>query len=81
MQLDNPKRQRSLADVVASLPDKDRADVARRLANLDRHIARANKADADLVDSLLRILKSPHPQAQRLRELLKEIAHAHGSHE
>jgi hypothetical protein len=29
--------------------------------------------DANLIDALLRILKSPNPQAERLRELLKEI--------
>jgi hypothetical protein len=32
--------------------------------------------DADLVDSLLRILKSPNPQAERLPQLLKEIVRA-----
>jgi len=28
----------------------------------------------DLIDTLIRILKSPNPQAERLRQLLKEIA-------
>jgi hypothetical protein len=73
MQLENPKRQRRLADIVASLPDKDRAEVGRRLASIDRHVRRAHKADADLIDGLRRILTSQNPQAQRLRELLKEV--------
>jgi hypothetical protein len=30
--------------------------------------------DANLIDALLRTLKSPNPQAERLRELIKGIA-------
>jgi hypothetical protein len=30
--------------------------------------------DTALVDALVRILKSPHPQAERLRQLLKQVA-------
>jgi hypothetical protein len=30
-------------------------------------------SDTDLIDALLRILKSPTPQAQRLRELIADI--------
>jgi hypothetical protein len=74
MQLDNPQRQRRLADIVASLPDKDRADVVQRLTKVERAIARRHEQDADLIDGLLRILKSPHPQAERLRQLIKETA-------
>ena len=74
MQLDNPQRQRRLADIVASIPDPARAEVARRLARVERAIARRHEHDADLIDGLLRILKSPHPQAERLRQLIREIA-------
>jgi hypothetical protein len=51
-------------------------DTARRLAKVDRLVTRRNSADVDLIDSLRRILESPNPQAQRLRELLKEIVRA-----
>jgi len=73
MQLENPAQRRRLVDVIAALPDSDRTNVVRRLASLDRRITRRHKQDADLVDALLRILKSPNPQAQRLRELVADI--------
>jgi hypothetical protein len=50
------------------------ADTARRLAMVGRLMARRAKADADLVDSLRRILESPTPQAKRLQQLIKGIA-------
>ena len=77
MQLNNPAQQRRLADIIASIPDGDRANVVQRLTNLDRLIARRHKADADLIDSLKRILKSPNPQAERLRQLIKEIVNGY----
>jgi hypothetical protein len=48
MQLENPVRQRRLTDII------DRENVVRRLANLDRLIARRNKQDADLADAMIR---------------------------
>jgi len=39
-----------------------------------RLIKRRHQQDADLVDSLLRILESPNPQAERVRQLIKEVA-------
>jgi len=74
MLLNNPKQQRTLAEIVASLPDSVRAEAATRLAKLDRLIKRRHQQDADLVDSLLRILESPNPQAERVRQLIKEVA-------
>jgi hypothetical protein len=51
-------------------------DTALRLANLNRRVTRRQQQDTDLIHSLRRILESPNPQAQRLRELLKEIVRA-----
>jgi hypothetical protein len=48
-------------------------DTARRLAQVDRLMTRRHQQDADLIDSLRLILESPNRQAERLRELLKEI--------
>jgi hypothetical protein len=47
-------------------------DTARRLAKVDRLITRRNRADADLADSLLRILKSA--LGKELRDKIQEIA-------
>jgi hypothetical protein len=71
--LDNPKQRRTLAEIIASVPDSVRAEAAARLAKVGRLIARRHQQDADLIDGLRRILESPNPQAERLRELLKEI--------
>jgi hypothetical protein len=70
MQLENPELSRRMSDLVA---DHNRADIAGRLARLNRALASQNKADTDLIDTLRRILQSPNPQAERLRELLKGI--------
>jgi len=35
MQLENPAQKRRLADIIASLPNSDRANVVRRLARVD----------------------------------------------
>jgi len=71
MQLENPKRQRRLAGIVASLPDSKRTDVVRRLARVDRLMARRHQQDADLADALLRVLKSA--LGKELRDRIKEI--------
>jgi hypothetical protein len=76
MQLNNPKQQRTLAEIIAGLPDSVRVEAATRIARLDRLIARRNQQDTDLIDSLRQILESPNPQAHRLRELLKEVVRA-----
>jgi hypothetical protein len=73
LRLDNPKQQRTLAEIVASVPDSARVEIATRLAKVGRLVTRRQQQDADLLDGLRRILESPNPQAERLRELLKEI--------
>ena len=72
MQLENPK----LATLISSLPNDVRVEAARRLAILNRTLASQVKADHDLIDGLRRILQSPNPQAQKLRELIKEVVNA-----
>jgi hypothetical protein len=74
MLLSNPKQQRTLAEIVADLPDAIKSEAATRIARVNRLLTRRNQQDSDLLDSLMRILKSPNPQAQRLRELIKGIA-------
>jgi hypothetical protein len=69
MRLENPR----LTAVIASLPSDTAAAVAVRLARLNRALANQNKADNDLIDALRRILQSPNRQAERLRQLLKEV--------
>ena len=73
LRLDNPKQQRTLAEIVASVPDSARVEIATRLAKVGRLVTRRQQQDADLLDGLRRILESSNPQAERLRELLKEI--------
>jgi len=66
MQLDNPARQRRLADVAGSVPST--AEIARRFRNLDQR----RQADTDLADALTRILRSPI--GKELRTRIKEVA-------
>jgi hypothetical protein len=75
MQLENPAKQRRRADIIATVPDDQKANLSRRLVNLDRLIARRHRADADLADSLLRVLRSPLGKALGAR--IKEIANDH----
>ena len=63
----------SSAEIIARLSEAERAMLAERIARIERALDRRSKADADLIDGLRRILQSPNPQAQRLRQLLKEI--------
>jgi hypothetical protein len=74
MLLTNPKQHRTLAEIIASVPDSVRVEAATRIAKVNRLVTRRHQQDADLVDSLLRILESPNPQAERVRQLIKEIA-------
>jgi hypothetical protein len=74
MLLSNPKQQRTLAEIVADLPDAAKAEAATRIARVNRLIAGRHRQELDLIDSLRRILESPNPQAQRLRQLIKEVA-------
>jgi len=61
------QQQKFDAQVAAALDRIERSDSYRNASG------ETQVPDADLIDTLLRILKSPNPQAERLRELLKEI--------
>jgi hypothetical protein len=71
MQLGNPRQQRTVAEILASLPDSDWTQLAQRLARLDRALSARHKADADLADALIRILKSPI--GKKLRQAIANI--------
>ena len=72
MLLNNPKQQRALTEIVATLPDSARVEAITRIAKLDRILARRTKADADLADALLRVLKSA--LGKELRDRIREIS-------
>jgi hypothetical protein len=61
VQLDNPAQIRNRVSG---------RDVTQRISNA----MASNRIDLGLIDSLRRVLESPNPQAQRLRELIKEVA-------
>jgi hypothetical protein len=61
---------KKLAEILDSLPAPDRILAAEKLVRLER----LHKQDLAMADSLVRILKSQHPQAQKLRQLLKQVA-------
>jgi hypothetical protein len=63
-----------IAEIVKSSPEADRALVTDKLVELDRKLERLLKRDAAIADSLFRFLKSKNPQAERLRDLIKEIS-------
>jgi hypothetical protein len=67
----------SVAEIVDQLSEADRLLVAEKLVELDRKLERLLKRDAAIADSLFRFLKSKNPQAERLRDLIKEISKCH----
>jgi hypothetical protein len=71
MLLTSPKQQRTLSEIVASIPDSARVEAATRLARVGRVITRRHQQDSDLADALLRILKSA--LGKTLRDRIKEI--------
>jgi hypothetical protein len=71
MLLSNPKQQRTLAEIVADIPDTVRVAAATRIARVNRLMSRRHQQDSDLADALLRILKSP--LGKGLRDRIKEI--------
>jgi hypothetical protein len=72
MLLSNPKQQRTLSEIVASLPDAVRAEAATRIARVNRLIASRQRQDSDLADALLRVLKSE--LGKELRDTIMEIS-------
>jgi hypothetical protein len=71
MQLENPAQKRSLNQVIASMPDADRADIASRLTKIRRDFVRQSQRDAEIVESVIRILE--HPGHRRLAEKLRNL--------
>jgi hypothetical protein len=79
MQLDNPARTRRYTEILASLPDGDRAKAARSIVRLDRSFAQQQKFDAAVAAAVDRILmnapaESVRPLAKQLRKRIREIA-------
>jgi hypothetical protein len=55
MLLTNPKQQRTLAEIVASIPDAARVEVVMRLARVSRMIEQQQKFDSAVAAALDRI--------------------------
>ena len=66
MQLNNPAQQRTLAEIIASVPDATRVEVARRLAKVGRMIEQQQKFDAQVEAALARIRRTKQLQ-KRIR--------------
>jgi ribosome-associated translation inhibitor RaiA len=71
MQLSNPRQQRTVAEILASVPDADRARLVQRLARLERLFEQQEKFDAQVAESLNRILAGA--PSENLRALSKQI--------
>jgi hypothetical protein len=72
--LDNPKQQRTLAEIVAtSVPPVTRGELAARLARVSRLLEQQQKFDLAVAAALDRI-----EQAKQLRRRIKRVAHAAG---
>ena len=65
---------RSTAEIVATLSEPDRIFVSEKMAELDRKLEQRRQFDAAVVESLLRILKSPI--GKTLRDKIKEVSNA-----
>jgi hypothetical protein len=62
------------AAILSRLSEPERATVAERMVRIERLTTKRHQQDADLIDSLLRILSSANPQARKIRQLIKDIA-------
>ena len=76
MQLENPKQQRSFANILASIPDAEKANLVHRLARLTRLLEEQNHFDERVAASLDRILSMPRfrPLVKQIRKRIREIA-------
>jgi hypothetical protein len=79
MQLNYPAQQRTLADIIAALPEDVQNEAAVRIAKLGRTLEQQNKFDAQVAESLDRILMNApaetlRPLAKRLRNRIREIS-------
>jgi hypothetical protein len=71
MQLDNPAQARRYAEILASLPDEDRAKSARSIVRLDRALEQQRQFDTAVAAALDRILNAPAESAGRLVKQLR----------
>ena len=79
MQLNNPAQQRTLAEIIASLPDDVKNEAAIRIAKLGRTLEQQNRFDAQVAESLERILRGApaetlRPLAKQIRKRIREIS-------
>ena len=78
MQLENPRQQRRLNQVIASMPDAGMANLASRLVKFERTV-RQSRHDAEVVEAVVRILE--HPAHQRLADKLRHLITKGTTHE
>ena len=71
MRLENPRQQRRLNQVIGSMPDAGMANLASRAAQIGRAFVRQSQRDAEIVESVIRILE--HPGHRRLAEKLRSL--------
>ena len=80
LKLENPVKERTLANILAFLSDDERASVARRLVRLSQAFDRQDKFDEEVAAALDRILDAPtstvRPLAAQIRKRIREIANA-----
>jgi hypothetical protein len=77
LQLENPRQQRRLNQVIASIPDAGVPNLASRLVKLERTLVRQSQHDVEIVESVVRVLEHPpHKRlAEKLRNLIKGTTH------
>jgi len=66
LKLDNPKQQRTLAEIIASVPDAARVEATARLARVGHMIEAQQKFDSAVAAALDRIQKAKQLQ-KRIR--------------
>jgi Mn-dependent DtxR family transcriptional regulator len=71
VQLENPRQQRRLNQVIASMPDAGVENLASRLLKFERTLVRQSRHDAEVVEAVVRILE--HPAHQRLADKLRHL--------
>jgi hypothetical protein len=78
MLLNNPKQQRTLAEIVADLLDAPKVEAATRIARVNRLVAEQIKFDSAVAAALDRVLMNApaetlRPLAKQLRKRIREI--------
>jgi Mn-dependent DtxR family transcriptional regulator len=59
------------SEVIASIPESKRAELAPRLVKLERTLVRQSQHDVEIVESVVRVLE--HPAHKRLAEKLRNL--------